>query len=156
MYKGKEGTHPAQIYSFFNLLTFCLGIIGIILGSVAITRTGSVVERVVVDDKALHLSVEALQKKLEDLQATPSVFTPAPSLDDLRNAGTHAGLISEIPADSFQWIAPQEIVPGGTTCGFMHARLGFLADQPYPTVKVYMCMHFAEIQPAPKGTMFMQ
>ncbi|CAB9527917.1 Secreted [Seminavis robusta] len=59
-----------------------------------------------------------------------------------------------IDPESFEWVDPDAIVPGGVTCGFLKAPLGSLSDVTYPTVEVYVCMRFAVNQPAPKGNLF--
>ncbi|CAB9525991.1 Secreted [Seminavis robusta] len=59
-----------------------------------------------------------------------------------------------IDPESFEWVDPDAIAPGAQTCGFLKAPLGSLPDVIYPTVEVYVCMRFAENQPAPKGNLF--
>ena len=35
----------------------------------------------------------------------------------------------------FEWVRPEEIMAGGTTCGFLHAPLGTDLSVDYPLVK---------------------
>ena len=74
-----------------------------------------------------------------------SPFYVAEPLDYFKN---------EMDPELFEWVNPDEIKPGATTCGFLKPRLGSLDTIEYPLVSVYVCMHFASIQPAPKGNMF--
>ena len=75
-------------------------------------------------------------------------FTPARSLDYFRY---------EMDSDLFEWIRPEEIQAGGTTCGFLKAPLSY-GRQPnglaWPKIQVYFCVRFGEVQPAPKGNIF--
>lgn len=54
----------------------------------------------------------------------------------------------------FEWVKPEEISPGATTCGFLKPELGSLAGETFPIIRVYVCMRFANIQPAAKGNIF--
>ena len=54
----------------------------------------------------------------------------------------------------FEWVNPDEIQAGATTCGFLFPDLGLLPNVSYPFIKVYVCMRFANVQPAAKGNMF--
>lgn len=71
-----------------------------------------------------------------------SQFYQAESLEYIRDG---------IDPDFFEWINKDEVQPGGTTCGFMYPRLGSQPLEEYPTIEVYVCMRFANIQPAAKG-----
>lgn len=71
-------------------------------------------------------------------------FYQAESLDYFRN----------LPSEWFQWVNPDEIQAGATTCGFLFPDLGLLPNVTYPIIKVFVCMRFANIQPAAKGNMF--
>lgn len=89
-------------------------------------------------------------KKTEDAFNTevpnPEHFEPAMNLDYFAN----------IDPDMFEWVNPDEIQPGETTCGFLHAPLDWEVDEVdivYPMVKVYVCVTFATQQPAPRGNM---
>lgn len=73
-------------------------------------------------------------------------FYRAETLDYFRNG---------IDPELFEWVNPDEIVPGSTTCGFLKPRLGSLDDVIYPTIEVYVCMRFADTQPASKGNLFL-
>ena len=59
-----------------------------------------------------------------------------------------------IDPELFEWVNPDEIAPGEITCGFLKANLGSLEDINYPIVRVYVCMRFANVQPASKGNLF--
>lgn len=59
-----------------------------------------------------------------------------------------------ISPDWFEWVDPSEIQAGATTCGFLYPDLGLLPDVIYPIIQVYVCMRFADVQPAIKGNMF--
>ena len=59
-----------------------------------------------------------------------------------------------IDPEEFEWVNPDEIAPGATTCGFLKPRLGSLDDVNYPRIRVYVCMRFADTQPAAKGNIF--
>jgi hypothetical protein len=64
---------------------------------------------------------------------------------------------NEISSDWLEWLNPDEIEAGGTTCGFLHpdlADLGSLHGVTYPIIWVYVCVRFANVQPAAKGNMF--
>ena len=68
------------------------------------------------------------------------------SLDDIRN----------VDPEQFEWINPDEIQPGETTCGYLKAPLGWEVEDlavVYPMVKTYVCITFATQQPAPRGNM---
>lgn len=54
----------------------------------------------------------------------------------------------------FEWVNPDEIAAGETTCGFMKPSLGSRLDESYPAIEVYICAKFAKSQPAPKGNIF--
>jgi len=59
----------------------------------------------------------------------PDIFEPAISLEDFKNVD---------PAQ-FEWVNPDEIKAGETTCGFLTAPLGWEVDEDevtYPFVKV--------------------
>ncbi len=73
----------------------------------------------------------------------PDIFQSAISLDDFR----------DVNPDQFEWVNPDEIQPGQTTCGFLKAPLGWQAGDlvVYPMVKTYVCITFATEQPAPRG-----
>jgi len=78
----------------------------------------------------------------------PNVFEPAISLDDFKN----------VDPDKFEWVNPEEIKAGETTCGFLLAPLGWDVDElqvTYPTVNIYVCVSFAKHQPAPRGNLAM-
>ncbi|CAB9510457.1 Secreted [Seminavis robusta] len=81
----------------------------------------------------------------EEEEESSDQFYTAESLDFFKKG---------IDPDSFEWVNPDEIVPGESTCGFLKAPLGSLPDVTYPKVEVYVCMRFAENQPAPKGNIF--
>lgn len=72
-------------------------------------------------------------------------FYEAESLDYFKN---------EISPSWFEWLNPDEVEAGGTTCGFLYPDLGLLHDVTYPTIQVYVCVRFANVQPAVKGNMF--
>lgn len=59
-----------------------------------------------------------------------------------------------IDPEFFEWVNPDEIQPGGVTCGFLKPYLGTTPGLTFPKVEVYVCMHFATEQPAKKGTVF--
>lgn len=65
-----------------------------------------------------------------------------------------------IDPEHFEWVNPDEIAPGATTCGFLKPDLGSLtlgglpSDITYPVIRVYVCMRFADTQPASKGNLF--
>mmetsp|Transcript_30101 Transcript_30101/g.64558 ORF Transcript_30101/g.64558 Transcript_30101/m.64558 type:complete len:625 (+) Transcript_30101:146-2020(+) len=82
-------------------------------------------------------------KSASIVQPDPTYFEPAMPLDFFKN----------IDPSKFEWMNKDEITPGGTTCGFLHARLGAIPRVNYPKVKVYVCVKFAEVQPAPRGNM---
>lgn len=71
-------------------------------------------------------------------------FYQAESLDFFKN----------ISPDWFEWINPDEIQAGATTCGYLYPDLGLLPHVTYPRITVYVCVRFADIQPAAKGNMF--
>mmetsp|Transcript_17538 Transcript_17538/g.38236 ORF Transcript_17538/g.38236 Transcript_17538/m.38236 type:complete len:650 (+) Transcript_17538:164-2113(+) len=76
----------------------------------------------------------------------PEVFEAAISLDDFKN----------IDPELFEWVNPDEIRPGDTTCGFLKAPLGWEVEEldvVYPIVKTYVCVTFATQQPAPRGNL---
>jgi hypothetical protein len=58
-----------------------------------------------------------------------------------------------IDQNLFEWVNPEEITPGNTTCGFLKSDLGSLPNVTYPKVMVYVCVQFALNQPAPKGNL---
>ncbi len=62
-------------------------------------------------------------------QPDPAYFEPAMPLDFFKN----------IDPSKFEWMNKDEITPGGTTCGFLHARLGAVPNVNYPKVKVCKC-----------------
>ncbi|CAB9527105.1 Secreted [Seminavis robusta] len=76
----------------------------------------------------------------------PQTFYTAETLDFFRK-----GIDPEI----FEWVNPDEIQAGETTCGFLKPELGSLFDVYYPTIEVYICMRFADVQPAAKGNLFL-
>ena len=65
-------------------------------------------------------------------KADPVPFEPAMSLEGFRDVD---------PAD-FEWVNADEIAPGATTCGFLHAPLGSNVGVAYPTVQVCECVAF--------------
>lgn len=74
----------------------------------------------------------------------PDVFQAAISLEDFKNVD---------PA-KFEWVNPEEIKAGETTCGFLKAPLVWEIDEVdigYPIVETYVCVTFASEQPAPRG-----
>mmetsp|Transcript_8226 Transcript_8226/g.14355 ORF Transcript_8226/g.14355 Transcript_8226/m.14355 type:complete len:614 (+) Transcript_8226:59-1900(+) len=76
----------------------------------------------------------------------PQFFEPAMDLEYFAN----------LDPKKFEWVNPDEIKPGETTCGFLTAPLGWDVEEVdivYPTVKVYVCVTFAKQQPAPRGNM---
>lgn len=75
----------------------------------------------------------------------PKVFEAAISLDDFKN----------VDPKLFEWVNPDEIQPGETTCGFLKAPLGWVdeTDIKYPFVKTYVCVTFASQQPATRGNL---
>jgi len=76
----------------------------------------------------------------------PDIFQAAISLEDFRN----------VDPEEFEWVNPDEIQPGETTCGFLKAPLGWEVEDlnvVYPMVKTYVCITFATQQPAPRGNM---
>jgi hypothetical protein len=75
-----------------------------------------------------------------------SLFTPAQPLSYFRN---------DINPDIFEWVNKNEVQAGETTCGFLYPPLGGVSSETYPKIKVYFCMKFAKIQPAPKGNIFL-
>jgi hypothetical protein len=83
-----------------------------------------------------------LQDKEEE---DTSMWYPAEPLDYFR---------LEMDPGLFEWVNPDEIVEGGTTCGFLSSKLGTTPKTNFPSVKVYVCMRFADIQPAKKGHLF--
>lgn len=81
----------------------------------------------------------------------PEAFEAAISLGDFKALDSNTKLGD---GSYFEWVNPSEIKAGETTCGFLTAPI----KQPsygdltvYPTVDVYVCVKFAEIQPAPRG-----
>lgn len=74
-----------------------------------------------------------------------SQFYEAESLDFFRKG---------IDPELFEWVNPDEIAPGITTCGFLKPDLGS-QDKIYPIIRVYVCMRFAREQPAKKGNLFL-
>ena len=58
-------------------------------------------------------------------------FTPAITLEEFANVDT----------SKFQWVNPDEIVAGSSTCGFLKAPLGALLDVVYPIVQVCEFRH---------------
>lgn len=60
-----------------------------------------------------------------------------------------------IDPELFEWVNPNEISPGAITCGFLKPNLGSLDDITFPTIEVYVCMRFADTQPASKGNLFL-
>jgi len=101
---------------------------------------------------AAHLPIALAAQQLRgghqllDSVAQNSVFQAALSLDDFKAVDT----------DKFEWVNPDEIQPGETTCGFLKAPLGWEVDGvdvSYPVVKTYVCVTFATQQPAPRGNM---
>jgi len=85
-------------------------------------------------------------EEAQGVDTEESVFEAAAPLEYMKD---------EIDPDYFEWINKDEVVPGGTTCGFMYPDLGSTPGINYPRVKVYVCMRFAENQPAPKGNIFL-
>lgn len=78
----------------------------------------------------------------------PDIFEPAISLEDFK----------KVDPAQFEWVNPDEIKAGETTCGFLTAPLGWEVDEDevtYPFVKVYVCVSFAKHQPAPRGNLAM-
>ncbi|KAL7507236.1 hypothetical protein ACHAXN_004424 [Cyclotella atomus] len=76
----------------------------------------------------------------------PNVFQAAISLEDFKNVD---------PA-KFEWVNPDEIKAGETTCGFLKAPLVWEIaelDIEYPIVETYVCITFATEQPAPRGNL---
>lgn len=74
-----------------------------------------------------------------------NLFTPAEDIEFFRS-----GIDSEI----FEWVNKSEVSAGETTCGFLKPSLGWLPEDTgvvFPKIKVYICMKFAAIQPAPRG-----
>ena len=88
------------------------------------------------NDTAINTDDEVL----EDSQ-----FYQAESLDFFRKG---------IDPELFEWINPDEIEAGATTCGFLKPDLGS-QDKIYPIIRVYVCMRFATKQPAQKGNLFL-
>jgi len=50
-------------------------------------------------------------------QPNPDIFEPAADLDTFRNVDT----------SKFEWVNPDEIEAGGTTCGYLKAPFGWPA-----------------------------
>lgn len=93
------------------------------------------------------------RRKLTELRqanTSPQLYGPgenlyvAESLDYFKN----------LSPDWFEWVNPDGIRAGATTCGFLYPNLGLLTDVIYPIIEVYVCMRFANVQPAIKGNMF--
>lgn len=85
-------------------------------------------------------------QQLDSAVPNPEVFQAAISLNDFKT----------VDPDKFEWVNPDEIQPGETTCGFLKAPLGWEVDDvdvTYPIVKTYVCVTFATQQPAPRGNM---
>jgi len=72
-----------------------------------------------------------------------ALFTPASSLEVFKN----------IDPTKFAWMNPSNVQAGKTTCGFLFPTLGAEPGVSYPLIKVYICVQFADIQPAPKGNL---
>ena len=53
-------------------------------------------------------------------------FVPAITLEEFKN----------VDFEWFEWVNPNELEAGETTCGFLKAPLGALPNTMYPTVKV--------------------
>lgn len=56
------------------------------------------------------------------------------------------------------WLDPSRAQPGKITCGFMRVPLGNSFNSSvvvFPKVRVYVCMRFNEVQPAPNGVLFL-
>lgn len=71
-------------------------------------------------------------KNLREGSTSPTVFEPAKDIDFFAN----------VDPDQFEWVNPEEIRPGETTCGFLKAPLGWEVDRVdvvYPEVKVCKC-----------------
>ena len=79
------------------------------------------------------------------LEEGDSLFYAAESLEYFKNG---------MDKNFFEWVNPKEIVAGGTTCGFLKPALGTTPRETFPSIKVYVCMRFANIQPASKGNIF--
>lgn len=84
---------------------------------------------------------------MTDIPPNPdNAFEPAMDLE----------YFSNLDPKEFEWVNPNEIKPGETTCGFLTAPLGWDVDDVdvvYPDVKVYVCVTFATQQPAPRGNL---
>jgi len=74
--------------------------------------------------------------------------------DSLFHPAQPVEFFQKIDPTIFEWVNPKAVQAGNLTCGFLHAPLGAQEDRVYPTVEVYICMRFADIQPAPKGNLF--
>jgi len=83
---------------------------------------------------------------LSKVSPNPDVFEAAMSLEDFKN----------VDPDIFEWVNPEEIKAGETTCGYLTAPLVWEieeVDVEYPTVKTYVCITFASEQPASRGNL---
>jgi hypothetical protein len=87
----------------------------------------------------------ARQLQEEEEEEDTSMWYPAEPLDYF---------CSEMDPGLFQRVNPDEIVDSGTTCGFLYPKLGTTSKTNFPNVTVYVCMRFADIQPARKGHLF--
>ena len=48
-------------------------------------------------------------------------------------------IFRNVDQTKFEWVNPEEIMAGGTTCGFLHAPLGTDSSVDYPAVKTCKC-----------------
>ena len=79
------------------------------------------------DRKGLASLARKVTNSISKLPHRRSIdFEPAMSLDEFKN----------VDPERFEWVNPDEIKAGDTTCGFLKARLGALPYISYPTVEV--------------------
>ena len=58
-------------------------------------------------------------------------------------------------ASVLKWLNSSAVIPGGTACGFMNTPLGIGHPHiEFPFLHVYVCVRFADTQPAPLGPLF--
>lgn len=71
----------------------------------------------VVDKTPVSSDTYDAESELEDDTPNPDIFEPAADLDTFRN----------VDPTKFEWVNPDEIEAGGTTCGFLKAPFGWPA-----------------------------
>ena len=87
--------------------------------------------------KELEHEMEMLKNQMADLVSQPA-FVPAISIEEFKELGnckngpTYPGK-ANWNQYCFEWVNPDEVEAGGTTCGFLIAP--FWCELVYPTVK---------------------